>query len=205
MQTGVAVTVGSTPFSSGLVFVDGTAIATPTIFYWQVGSSHSFFIAGGVNRYQFQYWQLDGAIYTYSPNFNYVVDAAHTFNAFFGGQAGQGGVPVAINSVPFTGFDLIQVDGNPINTPYIFYWALGSTHTIVAAPGGANGVPFQYWSIDGNEYTSASGFTYQVDGPHTLTAVFSPLEVPEFSGGETGIMALAMMAAIIAMRRRKEF
>jgi len=171
-----------------------------------MGSSHNFFIAGGVSGYPFQYWQIDGIVYTYSSNFNYVVDASHTFNAIFNGQMGpMGGVPITINSLPFTGFNLIQVDGNPIDSPNVFYWQVGSTHVIAAAPDGFNGVLFQSWSIDGMQYASASSFIYQVDGPHTFTAIFAPpaAPVPEFPNGEVGIVLLAMTLAITVMKRRK--
>lgn len=202
-QTNIPVTVSSNPPSYSVVFVDGTAIATPMIFYWQPGSSHNFLVYGSANGYQFQYWQLDGSIYTYSPSFSYVITAPHTFVAVFNGQVGgQGGVPVTINSIPFTGYNIIQVDGNAITPPYIFYWSVGSAHFLQAA-GSINGVPFQYWSLDGIQYTPESSFIYQVDGPHTLTAVFSLQPIPEFPGVETGITAIAMAVALIAVRRRK--
>lgn len=115
-------------------------------------------------------------------------------------------VPITINSLPFTGFNLIQVDGNPINTPNVFYWQVGSTHVIAAAPDGLNGIQFQSWSMDGIQYASASGFIYQVDGPHTFTAIFAPLgaPIPEFPNGEVGIVLLAVTLAITAMRRRRK-
>jgi hypothetical protein len=171
-----------------------------------VGSTHNFFVGGGANGNPFQYWLIDNAVYTYSPNFNYAVDGAHTFNAIFNGQMGpMGSVPITINSLPFTGFNLIQVDGNPINTPNVFYWQVGTTHVIAAAPDGFNGVQFQSWSMDGTQYMPASSFIYQVDGPHTFTAIFVPLgaPVPEFPNGEVGIVLLAITFTVTAMRRRR--
>jgi len=200
------VAVSSTPFTSGTVFIDGTPITTPGTFYWQVGSIHNFFVNGGPNGYQFQYWLIDGAIYTYSANFNYAVDGAHTFNAFFNVQmAPIESVTITINSMPMTGYNLIQVDGNPVNTPIAFYWQVGSSHAIAATTYGLDGIQFQSWSMDGIQYTPASSFIYQVDAPHTFTAIFVPLgaPVPEFPNSGIGIVLLAMALTVIIMRRRK--
>ena len=141
------------------------------VYYWQPGSSHNFLVYGTASGYQFQYWQLDGSVYTYSSSFSYVINGPHTFVAVFNGLGGGQGVPVTVNSIPFGGYNIIQVDGNPISPPYTFYWQVGSTH-FLQATGSVGGLYFQYWSVDGIQYTPESSFIYQVDGPHTITAVF---------------------------------
>jgi hypothetical protein len=183
----VSITIDAIPEVTGVIYVDGNMINAPQTFYWQIGSSHTLSVLGGPYDYGFQYWQLDGNIYTYSQTFNYVVDGSHTLAAVFNG-AGQGNVAVTLTSSPFTGSYLIQVDGGLVNTPYTFYWSVGSIHTI-SATGVANGYTFQYWALDGNEYSTSLTFTYQVDGPHTFVSVFSYQTVPEFPNATTIVIA----------------
>jgi hypothetical protein len=183
---------------TGVIYVDGNSINTPQTFYWQTGSSHTLSVLGGFNGYGFQYWQLDGYIYSSSPTFNYVVDGPHTLVAVFDG-AGQGNVGVTFTSSPFTGSNLIQVDDSLVTTPYTFYWSIGSIHT-VSATGLANGYAFQYWALDGNQYSTSPRFTYQVDGPHTFVSVYSYQTVPEFPSMTTTMMtSLAAAGASIIL------
>jgi hypothetical protein len=188
----VSITVDAAPQVPGVIYVDGNLINTPQTFYWQIGSSHTLSVLDGFNGYWFQYWQLDGYIYSSSQTFNYVVDGPHTLVAVFNG-AGQGNVAVTFTSTPFTGSNLVQVDGSVVSTPYTFYWSIGSIHT-VSATGVANGYTFQYWTLDGNQYSASLTFTYQVDGPHTFANVYSYQTVPEFSPS-TAIMVAGLAAA----------
>ena len=200
----VSVTVDSNLEIPGMVYVDGNPIVTPQNFLWQIGSIHSLSTSPGSNVYQFQYWQLDGQVYSYSQITNYNANGnTHTIVAIFNVQPAAGGqpVPITITSNPLTGPYLVQVDGAPVNTPYVVYWPIGSTHILSASPN-TNGYTFQSWSVDGTQYTATPILTFQVDGPHTLTVTFNQ-PIPEFpSNIVTTWSALIALSATLLLRKR---
>ena len=53
------------------------------------------------------------------------------------------------------------------------------------------------------QYTAASIFTYQVEGPPAFTTVFASQAVPEFVSGETAVMVFAFAITLILTQRRK--
>jgi hypothetical protein len=199
-----SVTVDSNIEIPSMIYVDGNPIVTPQNFLWQIGSIHSLSIAPSSNGYQFQYWQLDGQVYSYAQIINYEAEGnTHTIVAIFNVQPAVGGqpVPITITSNPLTGPYLVQVDGVQVSTPYVVYWPIGSTHTLSASPN-TNGYTFQSWSVDGTQYTATPILTFQVDGPHTLTVTFNQ-PIPEFASDTvTTWSALIALSATLLLRKR---
>jgi len=200
-----SVTVDSNIEIPGMIYVDGNLIVTPQNFLWQTGSIHSLSLSPGSNGYQFQYWQIDGQVYSYSQITNYEADGnTHTIVAIFNVQPEAGGgqpVPITITSNPLTGPYWVQVDGVQVSTPYLVYWTIGSTHTLSASPN-TNGYIFQSWSVDGTQYTATPILTFQVDGPHTLTVTFNQ-PIPEFpSDIATTWLALVVLSSTLLLRKR---
>ena len=84
-----AITVYSSPEIPDAVYVDSTPISYSQTFHWQVGTTHTLTAylssdnAYGQNNYQFQYWEMDGEIYSYDQMISYVADASsHTLSRF---------------------------------------------------------------------------------------------------------------------------
>jgi hypothetical protein len=156
--TGVQITVTSSPLGSGFITVDGSAITTPRIFAWTIGSTHTLAanspVSGGTGiQYVWLSWSDEGA----QSHTITVPSSPNTYTANFKKQ-----YMLTVNPVSPTGAGTLSVSSG---------WRdEGTTVSITATVN--TGYSFYYWSLD--EVNVGSSFSYSVvmNSPHSLTAYF---------------------------------
>jgi hypothetical protein len=156
--TGVQITVTSSPLGSGFVTVDGSAIATPRIFAWIVGSTHALAadspVSGGTGiKYVWLSWS-DGGAQSHTIT---VPSSPTTYMANFKKQ-----YMLTVNPVSPTGAGTLSVSSG---------WRdEGTTVSITATVN--TGYSFYYWSLDGVNVGSSLSYSVLMNSPHSLTAYF---------------------------------
>ncbi|MGB9717332.1 MAG: C25 family cysteine peptidase [Thermoproteota archaeon] len=158
-----AIILDSEPQGSGLVRVDGQPVTTPTLFTWEVGSTHLLEAASTIDfgngvRCAWYNWSDGGP-----QNRNYTVPGCNTtLKAFFKKQYN-----VTFNVTPL---------GSGTVTPSCSGWYdEGSTIQISATPGPDS--VFRNWFSDTSKITIADpgspDTTATINGPGTVTANFT--------------------------------
>lgn len=142
---GYEVTVDTSPWVP-IVEVDGVDYEPPATFGWELNSNHTICAPSpqmtlNGTRF-FSHWS-DGGARCHAITAN----QSATYTAYFTGT-----VQVTIDTLPT--FQEILVDGTPYITPKLFYWDLGSVHTVEAheliAVGQNASLRFSHWSDGGN-------------------------------------------------------
>jgi hypothetical protein len=128
-----------------IVEVDGVNYEPPASMRWEDGTIHTI----GAPSPQvtpngtlfFSHWSDGGAQFQ-----TIIVNASFTLTAYYTGT-----VQVTIDTLPT--FQEILVDGTPYITPKLFYWDIGSIHTVEAheeiAVGQNASLRFSHWSDGG--------------------------------------------------------
>jgi hypothetical protein len=186
----VQVTIASSPAGSGYVTVDGLATATPQVFSWGIGSTHTItavtpaLLCGSGCQYGFASWSDGGA-------------QSHTVTA--------PSTPVTYTASFQTQYYLtVQATGAGTAYPSSGWYNAGYNMQITATP--SSGAGFVGWMGSGSgSYTgSVTSPMIIMNGPITESAVFaqqSPVPVPEYPS--TALVLLAVMAAALMLLRKR--
>jgi hypothetical protein len=156
--TGVQITVTSSPLGSGFITVDGSAITTPRIFAWTIGSTHALTadspVSGGTGiQYVWLSWSDEGA----QSHTITVPSTPTTYMANFKKQ-----YMLTVNPVSPTGAGTLSVSSG---------WRdEGTTVSITAAVN--TGYSFYYWSLDGVNVGNSLSYSVLMNSAHSLTAYF---------------------------------
>jgi len=164
----VTITLDSFPQGAELVTVDGNLVVTPTVFSWQIGSTHNVSAVSSLScgpscRFVFEAWS-DGGEQTHTitvPNSSWTCMAVYQQQYLLTIKSTAGGT-----AAPATGWQNVYAK-LPIlatpNTGFIFVSWNGSAFVSWAGAG--------IGSFNG---TSASA-SVTMDGPITETATFAPM------------------------------
>jgi len=153
----VQITVTSGPAGSGFVTVDGSAIATPQVFTWLFGSSHTVAANSPVSsgtgiQYVWVSWS-DSGVQSHNVT---VPSSATTYTATFKKQYL---LTVSVN--PTAGGNLSVGSG----------WRDDGSTVQVSATANS-GYSFYYWGLDGVNMGSSLSFSVLMNSPHSLIAYF---------------------------------
>lgn len=194
--TQVSITVTSNPAGSGYVSVDGTAIATPQTYTWNVGDSHTIAAVSPVScgtgcEYIYKSWSDSGAqshsitvpssATTYTATFQlyYLLTVTHSTGGTtsFSSAWISAGTSAAITATPNSGYAFLGWTG--AYTGYLNPCTVTMNSAIAEAASFAPGVQIimtsstagsGYVTVDGVGITTPYAYAWQAGASHTLAA-----------------------------------